>query len=55
MTWSISLAIAEAGNLKLALSVVKCWNPIFFPYTYTYTFSHYRDTKTAKTLLAMLS
>lgn len=35
--------------LKLDLSVVKSWNPIFFKYLYT----HYRDTDITKTLLAL--
>jgi len=28
---STSLDVAKAGNLKLALSALKCGNPIFFP------------------------
>ena len=47
---SSTLGVAEAGTLKLDLRAFKCRNPIFF---LEYLFTHNRDTKTAKTLLAV--
>jgi len=44
------LGVAEAEPLKQDLRVLKCRNPIFLLEN---LFIHYRDTKTAKTLLAV--
>ena len=47
---STSMGVAEAGTLKLVFGALKCRNPFF---SLEYLFTQYRDTKTAKTLLAV--
>ena len=48
---SISLGVTEAGTLELDLSALKSQNPIFFFLEYLLT--HYRATRTIKTLLVV--
>ena len=47
---STPLGMAEAGTLKPDFRALKCRNRFFF---LKYLFTHYRDTKRAKTLLAV--